>query len=178
MAAVCPPHGFSQGRREFRVQIETKELLEASELAGLMASERAKPTWPTPEPASAVVECAPLPVAALSAGLSDAQILEWQEFDERSDALAQAERDVVPGGAVELQIELGRADLPVDRAADVCEGTIVLLDSRAADPVDILANGRLIARGEVLVLGGKLCARVVEILPSAEVAGGAFVSMD
>jgi flagellar motor switch protein FliN/FliY len=44
------------------------------------------------------------------------------------------------------------------------EGAVVTLDKLAGDPVDIYANGRLIARGEVLVLNDNFCVRVAELI--------------
>ena len=44
------------------------------------------------------------------------------------------------------------------------DGAVVQLDKMAGDPVDIVVNGRLIARGEVLVLNDNFCVRVAEIV--------------
>jgi flagellar motor switch protein FliN/FliY len=41
---------------------------------------------------------------------------------------------------------------------------VVTLDKLAGDPVDIIVNGRLIARGEVLVLNDNFCVRVAELV--------------
>jgi len=65
---------------------------------------------------------------------------------------------------LDLRIELGRAELLIDEVTKLREGSVVPLDKLAGDPVDILVNGRLIARGEVLVLNDNFCVRVAEIL--------------
>ncbi|MGQ0634655.1 MAG: FliM/FliN family flagellar motor switch protein [Planctomycetaceae bacterium] len=71
----------------------------------------------------------------------------------------------VPGESqVEVQIELGRAEIPLAEAERLGAGSIVPLDKLAGDPVDILADGKLVARGEVVVLRDKLCVRVAEVL--------------
>lgn len=44
------------------------------------------------------------------------------------------------------------------------EGSVVPLDKLAGDPVDIFVNGRMVARGKVLVLNDNFCVRVAEIL--------------
>ena len=44
------------------------------------------------------------------------------------------------------------------------KGAVVTLDRNAGDPVDIFVNGRLIARGEVLVLNDNFCVRVAELV--------------
>jgi flagellar motor switch protein FliN/FliY len=43
-------------------------------------------------------------------------------------------------------------------------GSVVSLDKLAGDPVDVYVNGRLIARGEVLVLNDNFCVRVAELI--------------
>lgn len=64
----------------------------------------------------------------------------------------------------DLRIELGRAELLVEEVLKLREGSVVPLDKLAGDPVDILVNGRLVARGEVLVLNDSFCVRIAEIL--------------
>ncbi len=65
---------------------------------------------------------------------------------------------------LDLQIELGRAELLIEEVLALREGAVVPLDKLAGDPVDILVNGRLLARGEVLVLNDNFCVRVAEIV--------------
>ncbi len=65
---------------------------------------------------------------------------------------------------LDLRIELGRTELMIEEVVALAEGSVVPLDKLAGDPVDILVNGRLIARGEVLVLNDNFCVRVAEIL--------------
>jgi flagellar motor switch protein FliN/FliY len=47
---------------------------------------------------------------------------------------------------------------------------VVPLDKLAGDPVDIYVNGRLIARGEVLILNDNFCVRVAELVAGEEMA--------
>jgi len=65
---------------------------------------------------------------------------------------------------LDLRIELGRTELLIEEVLALKEGSVVPLDKLAGDPVDILVNGRLVARGEVLVLNDNFCVRVAEIL--------------
>lgn len=63
-----------------------------------------------------------------------------------------------------VQIELGRAELLIDEVLAMREGVVIPLDKLAGDPIDIVVNGRLLARGEVLVLNDNFCVRVAEIV--------------
>lgn len=65
---------------------------------------------------------------------------------------------------LDLHIELGRAELLIDEVLGLEEGSVVPLDKLAGDPVDIVVNGRLLARGEVLVLNDNFCVRIGEIV--------------
>lgn len=65
---------------------------------------------------------------------------------------------------LDLRIELGRTDLLIEEVLQLREGSVVPLNKLAGDPVDILVNGRLVARGEVLVLNDNFCVRVAEIV--------------
>jgi flagellar motor switch protein FliN/FliY len=73
---------------------------------------------------------------------------------------------------LDLRIELGRTELMIDEVLKLRPGSVVPLDKLAGDPVDILVNGKLVARGEVLVLNDNFCVRVAEILTPARVSAG------
>lgn len=97
---------------------------------------------------------------------SGAVPLELPDFSSRSGE--------VPGGIAMLsdvklnvKIELGRAEMLIDEVLKLSEGSVVELDKLAGDPVDVLVNERLVARGEVLVLNDNFCVRISQILSGA-----------
>ena len=59
---------------------------------------------------------------------------------------------LIMGLPVMMKVVLGSAKMPVATLAKLAKGSVVKLDKTVGDPVDILVNGRLIARGEVVVL--------------------------
>ncbi len=63
-----------------------------------------------------------------------------------------------------VKIQLGKTQMLVEDVLKLGEGSVVELDKLAGDPVDVLVNDRLVARGEVLVLNDSFCVRVSEIL--------------
>ena len=65
---------------------------------------------------------------------------------------------------LDISIELGRAEILIEEVLKLREGSVVSLDKLAGDPVDIVANGRLVARGELLVVDGKFGVRLSEVL--------------
>ena len=73
-------------------------------------------------------------------------------------------------GDVELDvtIELGRTRMLVEDVLKLRSGSVIELDKLAGDPVDVCVNGRLVARGEVLVLNDNFCIRISEIVADLE----------
>lgn len=75
--------------------------------------------------------------------------------------------DLLNDVELDLKIELGRTNMYLEDVLKLRKGAVVPLDKLAGDPVDIFVNGRLIARGEVLVLNDNFCVRVAELVTSA-----------
>ena len=69
---------------------------------------------------------------------------------------------------VPIQVVLGATEWPLSDVADIGEGTIIELDSLAGTPVDIVAAGTLIAKGEVVVIDENFGVRVTEIVDEPE----------
>ncbi|MDI9443202.1 MAG: flagellar motor switch protein FliN, partial [Planctomycetota bacterium] len=74
--------------------------------------------------------------------------------------------DLLSDVELDLKIELGRTKMYLEDVLRLRKGAVVALDKLAGDPVDIYVNGRLIARGEVLVLNDNFCVRVAELVAS------------
>lgn len=78
--------------------------------------------------------------------------------------------DLLNDVELDLRIELGRTQMHLEHVLQLRRGSVVTLDKLAGDPVDIYANGRMIARGEVLVLNDNFCVRVAELISGDEPA--------
>ncbi|MEM6799120.1 MAG: flagellar motor switch protein FliN, partial [Planctomycetota bacterium] len=78
----------------------------------------------------------------------------------REAATLELVRDV----QLDLKIELGRTRMHLEDVLRLRQGAVVPLDKLAGDPVDVYVNGRLVARGEVLVLNDNFCVRVTELV--------------
>jgi flagellar motor switch protein FliN len=70
---------------------------------------------------------------------------------------------------LEMKIELGRTNMNLEEILKLRRGSVVTLDKLAGDPVDIYVNGRMVARGEVLVLNDNFCVRVAQLIGSDQV---------
>jgi len=63
-----------------------------------------------------------------------------------------------------VKLQLGQTRMLVEDVLKLGEGSVVELNKPAGDPVDVLVNDRLVARGEVLVLNDVFCVRVSEVI--------------
>lgn len=69
---------------------------------------------------------------------------------------------------VRLSVEVGATNLRIRDLLALNEGSVVELDRYASEMLDVLVNGTLLARGEVVTIGDRLGVRVTEV---AEMAG-------
>lgn len=65
---------------------------------------------------------------------------------------------------LKIVVELGRARMTLKQVMDLTVGSLIELDKLTGEPVDILVNGRLIARGEVVVIDENFGVRITEIV--------------
>ncbi|MCC6573114.1 MAG: flagellar motor switch protein FliN [Planctomycetes bacterium] len=77
---------------------------------------------------------------------------------------SQQDIALIEGVHVRVQVLLGRTKLSVEEILKLGAGSVVELDRLAGEPLDILVNDKLVARGEVLVLNDNFCVRVTEII--------------
>ncbi len=101
--------------------------------------------------------------AAEVAGLN-ARPMDLPDFSSDSDAANRRDISVLRDVDLKVHIELGQTQMYIEDVLKLHEGSVVELDNLAGDPVDVFVNGRLVARGEVLVLSDNFCVRVSEIV--------------
>jgi flagellar motor switch protein FliN/FliY len=73
--------------------------------------------------------------------------------------------------AVELTVEVGRTRMSLGQTMALGPGSVVTLDRLADKPVDLLVNGRSIARGEVVVIDEQFGLRITEVVGAERQAG-------
>lgn len=69
---------------------------------------------------------------------------------------------------LQLSVELGRTKRSVKEILELSSGSVIELDKLAGEPVDILVNNRLIAKGEVVVIDENFGVRITDILSQAD----------
>jgi flagellar motor switch protein FliN/FliY len=96
---------------------------------------------------------------------TESQVPPLPDFSNMLADAAAGSIDMLSDVDLNVKVELGRTQLTVDEILRLTKGYVVELDKLAGDPVDILVNEQLIARGEVLVVNDSFCVRVNEIIP-------------
>jgi flagellar motor switch protein FliN/FliY len=83
------------------------------------------------------------------------------------NATAPANLNLVLDVPVSLTIELGSCQLPMREVLQLNIGSVVQLDKPADSPVELSVNGKLIARGEVVVIEDRFGVKITEVVGSA-----------
>ena len=92
------------------------------------------------------------------------QNIQFQPFADNMNDNQPSNINLLMDVSMELTVELGRTRKSVKYILGMGEGTVLELDKLAGEPVDILVNGKLIARGEVVVIDENFGVRVTEII--------------
>ncbi len=69
---------------------------------------------------------------------------------------------------LEVTAEIGRATLPLRDLLQLNQGSVVELDKLAGEPLDVLVNGKLVARGEAVMVNDKFGVRLTDIVSPSE----------
>ena len=97
------------------------------------------------------------------------QNAQLHQFDAMDFGLPTDQQDnlkLLMGVPLEISVEIGTAKRKVKDILEFTQGTIIELERQAGAPVDVVVNGNLIARGDVVVIDGTFAVRITEIVKS------------
>ena len=93
------------------------------------------------------------------------QPVQFQNFAGDFNPLQSQENiELIKDVPLEVTVELGRTTKSISEILDFAPGTIIELDKIAGEPIDILVNGKFVAKGEVVVIEESFGIRVTEII--------------
>jgi flagellar motor switch protein FliN len=96
---------------------------------------------------------------------ANVQRVEFSNFsDSHTTAAGVGNLDLLYDIPLEITVELGRTKLPIRKILELGPGAVIQLDKLAGEPVDILANQKLIAKGEVVVIEESFGVRITDII--------------
>lgn len=118
----------------------------------------AQQSAPQPTP---VAQPAPPPSAPVTV-----QPVQFASFDSSPELYAGMNKnlELVMDVKLSLTVELGRAELPIKKVLELTRGSVIELDKIAGEPVELFANGKLIAKGEVVVIEDNFGLRITSII--------------
>ncbi len=103
------------------------------------------------------------PEDALESNGSDRNVI---EFSGKKSVPSNEERDlaILLDIPLEISVELGRVKMFVKDVIELTSGSVIELEKAAGEPIDVLVNGRIVARGEVVVIEDNFGIRITEVL--------------
>ncbi|MDR1663303.1 MAG: flagellar motor switch phosphatase FliY [Clostridiales bacterium] len=110
--------------------------------------------YPQPEPPKQEAPVNPVNV----------QPAQFQSFDMGSVIQQKENMGIIMDVPLEITVELGRTSKKIQEILEFAPGTIVDLDKLAGEPIDILVNGKFVAKGEVVVIDENFGIRITDII--------------
>ncbi len=98
--------------------------------------------------------------------IQNAQLHQFDNMDFGLQGDQQDNLKLLMGVPLEISVEIGTAKRKVKDILDFTQGTIIELERQAGAPVDVVVNGNLIARGDVVVIDDNFAVRITEIVKS------------
>lgn len=93
------------------------------------------------------------------------QPAQFQNFSNpAANAAGQENIGLIMDVPLEVTVELGRTTKSISEILNFAPGTIIELDRIAGEPIDVLVNGKFVAKGEVVVIEESFGVRVTEII--------------
>lgn len=104
------------------------------------------------------------------------QMAQFSEFNQSSpnidERFTNNNMDLIMKVPLTISVEIGKTKKKVKDILEFTEGTVVELDKQAGSPVDIIVNGKLIARGDVVVIEENFGVRITKILDAKNLLYG------
>lgn len=89
---------------------------------------------------------------------------EFNSFDNKENVVYNESIDLIQDIPIEITVELGRTTKRISEILEYGPGTIIELDKLVGEPLDVMANGRVIAKGEVVVIDDNFGIRITDIV--------------
>ena len=98
------------------------------------------------------------------------QPVKFSSFDSNEQTYGEPNKnlDLLLDIKLQLAVELGRCELPIKKVLELTRGSIIELDKVAGEPVELYANGKLVAHGEVVVIEDNFGLRITSITEPEE----------
>ena len=92
----------------------------------------------------------------------------FNDLREHANGSASSNLDFILDIPLEITVELGRTKMMIHDLLKLGQGSVIELSKPAGDTLEILANNRLIAKGDVVVMNDKYGIRLTEVISTVE----------
>ena len=122
-----------------------------------------------PNDPNATPTAGPAPSGGVLSG-SETQAFQagFEQSPQAGGSIQDAHLEVILDVPVTLSMEVGRARISIRELLSLNPGSVVKLQSAIGEPMDILVNGCLVARGEVAVVGEQFGIRIADVVSPEE----------
>ncbi len=93
---------------------------------------------------------------------------EFQDVARGPEKGEKPSMDLLMNVTLPVSVELGRASMTIQQVLGIYEGSVIELDRVAGEPVDILVSGKLLGKGEVVVVEDKFGIRITQLINRVE----------
>ena len=93
---------------------------------------------------------------------------EATEADIKSSGVKDRNLNLIMDIPLKVTVELGRTKMPVSELLNLTQGSVIELAKLAGEPMEVLVNDKLIARGEAVVVNEKFGVRLTDIISPSE----------
>lgn len=98
----------------------------------------------------------------------ETQTVNLQELTPTKEATPYPELDFILDIPLEISVEIGRTKMLIKDLLKLNQGAIVELEKFAGEPVEVFVNGKLMAKGEVVVVNDRFGIRITEIISAQD----------
>ena len=164
---------YSNRSKNMEIEADTIADQQVAAPSGAQSQPQPAPAAAAPmmgQPAAAPMPGAPMmgqpmmaqPVMAQPVNVQPAQ---FQAFAQNISPALQSENiDLIMDVPLDVTVELGRTSKSIQEILDFVPGTIIELNKIAGEPIDVLVNGKYVAKGEVVVIEENFGIRITEII--------------
>ncbi len=106
--------------------------------------------------------------AKRSTAENEASAVKFEKIKKSDPNGSSLDLDFILDIPITVTVELGRGKMLIGKLLQLGQGSVVELTKLAGEPMDVFANNRLIAKGEVIVINEKFGVRLTDVISTAE----------
>jgi flagellar motor switch protein FliN len=106
--------------------------------------------------------------AKRSTAENEASAVKFEKIKKSDTNESSLDLDFILDIPITVTVELGRGKMLIGKLLQLGQGSVVELTKLAGEPMDVFANNRLIAKGEVIVINEKFGVRLTDVISTAE----------